>query len=154
MQRYFEVNKTHWEIPHFNVGVNICNFSHSWHFTEEEFFLLLRLMEISFVTCLFFIYLFVYSPGKRNYPKPGNELLPTFGFCEVFETAKDVLNTKINRHKIVCELSQHILYQYVFIILWFAMVFGIVVSVIGLLVQIIGHLVTVLCFQKAGNHAR
>lgn len=92
--------------------------------------------------------------GKRNYPKPGNELLPTFGFCEVFETAKDVLNTKINRHKIVCELSQHILYQYVFIILWFAMVFGIVVSVIGLLVQIIGHLVTVLCFQKAGNHAR
>lgn len=92
--------------------------------------------------------------GVRHSPKPGNVLLPSFALCEVQESAKDIKVKVINKHKFVCELSQHILYQYVFIVVWFAMVFGIVVSVVGLLAKLIEHVITIACFQKTDRQAR
>jgi len=39
----------------------------------------------------------------------------------------------IFRHKIICEISQNIRYQYIFIILWFFFLLGVIASIIGLL---------------------
>jgi len=91
--------------------------------------------------------------GQRGSPKPGNVLLPSFGLCEVHEAARDIKNVLNNKHKFVCEMSQHVLYQYVFIITWFAMVFGIVVSVVGLVIQLIDHIMTIACFARGGSPA-
>ena len=52
-----------------------------------------------------------------NEPKPGNILLPSFGFCEIQEASMDVRHIFFNRNKIICEISSHILYQYVFVVL-------------------------------------
>lgn len=77
--------------------------------------------------------------GMRDFPKPGNQLLPPFGYCEMYESARDVKHTLANKHKFVCELSQNILYQYVLVVLWFAIVFGIVISSVGLVLLIIHY---------------
>jgi len=92
--------------------------------------------------------------GQRHSAKPGNALLPSFGFCEVHEAAQDIKHVVTNKHKFVCEISQHILYQYAFIITWFAMVFAIVISIIGLLALVMDHVMTATCFLKGGEHAR
>lgn len=92
--------------------------------------------------------------GMRLSPKPGNALLPTFGFCEIHESAKDIKTQYINKFKFICEISQFVLYQYVFIVIWFAMVGGIVFSIIGLLTKLIDHLTVITCFLKGGTHAR
>jgi len=89
--------------------------------------------------------------GQRGYPKPGNALLPSFALCEVHESAQDIKHVITNKHKFVCELSQHILYQYVFIVLWFAMMGGMFVSACGLLLQILDHCLTITCFLRNGN---
>ncbi|XP_057310171.1 innexin inx3-like isoform X1 [Hydractinia symbiolongicarpus] len=70
--------------------------------------------------------------GYKNFPKPGNELLPPFGLCEIYASAQDLVKTLNNKHVVLCEISQHVLYQYVFVVLWFAMICGIVFSFLGL----------------------
>ena len=92
--------------------------------------------------------------GARNFPKPGNELLPPFGYCELWESWKDVQFARNNKHKFVCELSQNILYQYCLLVVWFLFVLGITVSCIGLVVQICDHLITVFCILRTGTTAR
>ncbi|XP_066925423.1 uncharacterized protein [Clytia hemisphaerica] len=92
--------------------------------------------------------------GQRLSAKPGNILLPSFAFCEVHEAAQDIKNVITNKHKFVCELSQHILYQYVFIICWFTMVISIAVAVLGFIMQIAEHIMTMACFMKGGAPAR
>lgn len=77
--------------------------------------------------------------GSRTSPKPGNFLLPAFGYCQVHNSAKDIKESKRNEHKFVCEISQHVLYQYVLLILWMAIVCGIVISFLGLLVMILHY---------------
>ena len=71
--------------------------------------------------------------GARETPKPGNVLLPPFGYCEMIESAKDVKISLSNRHKFVCELSQHVLYQYCLFVLWLAIALGIVVTFFGII---------------------
>jgi len=71
--------------------------------------------------------------GQRHSPKPGNELLPSFGFCEVHESAQDIKHVITNTHKFLCEISQHVLYQYTFLVIWFTMVVSIVAATLGLL---------------------
>lgn len=83
--------------------------------------------------------------GKRHFPKPGNEMLPSFGFCEVHESAQDIKTVVTNKHKFVCEISQHTLYQYIFIIIWFAMITSIIVSIVGLIHLLVGYFLTMLC---------
>jgi len=77
--------------------------------------------------------------GLRGFPKPGNHLLPPFAYCEMYESARDVKHVVANKHKFVCELSQNILYQYVLVVLWFSIVFGIVISAIGLISLLLNH---------------
>jgi hypothetical protein len=86
--------------------------------------------------------------GGRTLAKPGNVLLPSFGLCEVRESAMDIKHEIINKHKFLCEMSSHILYQYIFVIIWFAMVIGIVVSVLGLLIKLVDHLMTLTLFMR------
>jgi len=69
----------------------------------------------------------------RPFIDAGDKLLPTFGFCDVLEEGLDIKYTMINEHKFVCEISQHVLYQYVLMALWFLIVIGIVVSLYGLI---------------------
>ena len=68
----------------------------------------------------------------------GNQLLPPFGYCEVYELSKDIEV----KHKFICEMSQNILYQYCLIGLWFTLIFGIVVSLLGLSLLIIQYVAT------------
>lgn len=91
------------------------------------------------------ISMFCYSlPLNYSYLRPsGNMLLPPFGYCEVHASAQDIKNSYGNRHKFVCELSQNILYQYALVVLWFALIVGIVVSIIGLIMLIIHYAIGV-----------
>lgn len=86
--------------------------------------------------------------GSRVMAKPGNVLLPSFGLCEVRESAVDIKHEIINKHRFLCEMSSHILYQYIFVIIWFAMIFGIIISVIGLLIKLVDHLMTMSLFMR------
>jgi len=88
--------------------------------------------------------------GMRDFPKPGNLLLPPFGYCEMYESAKDVKQTLANKHKFVCELSQNILYQYCLIVLWFAIVIGIVISVLGLILLIVHYIIGIFGIKTRG----
>ena len=77
----------------------------------------------------------------------GNELLPPFGYCELTSGARDIKDSFYNYHKLVCEMSQNVLYQYVLAILWFALIAGIIISVIGLLQMILHYIVGVFGFK-------
>ena len=61
----------------------------------------------------------------------------------MYESARDIKHTLTNKHKFVCELSQNVLYQYVLIVLWFAVVFGLIASAVGLLLLIIHYAIGV-----------
>jgi len=91
---------------------------------------------------------------ERHSPKPGNALLPPMGLCEIHEASRDVRNTHVNQHKFICEVSPHVLYQYVLLVLWFGLVIGIVVSVIGVLMNLFGHLLNFACFMSSSDPAR
>jgi hypothetical protein len=91
---------------------------------------------------------------RRERFKPGEVLLPTFGFCEVLELGKDIKHTLFNTHKFVCEISQNVLYQYVLIVLWFLFILGMVISCIGFISQLVDHLITITCFLSQGSQAK
>jgi len=90
----------------------------------------------------------------RATAKPGNVLLPPMGYCEISEASRDVRNTRINYHKLLCEISPHVLYQYVLLLLWFLLIVGIVLSVIGLGIAISSHLLNFVCFLNTRDHSR
>jgi len=71
--------------------------------------------------------------------RPAEKLLPTFGLCDVLELGKDVKHQLNNQHRFVCEISQNVLYQYVFVLMWFFFVLGMVVSVLGFILHIASH---------------
>jgi len=87
--------------------------------------------------------------GRRGSPKPANVLLPSFLLCDVHEGAADIKHKVINQHTLICELSQHIVYQYIFLLLWWGMVFGIVVSVLGLFLLFIDYAFTMIGIRKS-----
>jgi len=76
----------------------------------------------------------------RAVPKPGNILLPPMGFCDIHEASRDVRNTHINTHRFICEISPHVLYQYVMLVFWFLLVIGIVISILGFFQHIMVHI--------------
>jgi len=86
--------------------------------------------------------------GKREYPKAGDALLPPFGICDVEEIARDNKVSTENSHRFVCEISQHVLYQYVFVVIWYSIVASIVVSTLGFFQQVTEYLVTTFCVPK------
>lgn len=66
----------------------------------------------------------------------GNELFPPFGLCDVYASSSDRKNSFGDEHTVLCEMSQHILFQYTFMVIWFAMVIGIGISAIGVSMQV------------------
>ena len=62
---------------------------------------------------------------------PGNILLPSMGFCDVHEASVDIRNTFHNQNRYICEISPHVLYQYVLAVLWFFFVASCCVAVLG-----------------------
>jgi hypothetical protein len=95
-----------------------------------------------------------HSLKVRVTAKPGNILLPTMGYCDVQEASRDVRNTRINYHKLLCEISPHVLYQYVLLVFWFLLVVGIILSVFGIFSAICGHLINFFFFMNAKDHSR
>jgi len=83
----------------------------------------------------------------RDYPKPGNKLLPSMGFCEIHEAHLDVRTAFHNQNKFICEISPNILYQYVLMVLWFMFVVSITISILGLVANLSAHIGTLLCFS-------
>lgn len=95
-----------------------------------------------------------YEPERNNYVdarpylEAGDTLLPTFGFCDVLEEGLDVKHTILNEHKFVCEISQHILYQYVLMAMWFLIIIGIVISAYGLISLLLSYILWKAANQK------
>ncbi|XP_066935891.1 innexin inx2-like [Clytia hemisphaerica] len=76
---------------------------------------------------------------RRRIEKPGNKLLPSMGMCDVEESATNLGATAHNSHSFVCEMSTHVLYQYVLLVMWFLFVVSISISIIGCLSQVLGY---------------
>jgi len=110
---------------YFNYGFEWCN----WHIMPNSI---------------------AYDITKRTSPKPGNFILPSWGLCDLHEALRDVRTTTINRHKFICEVSPHIIYQYILIILWFFFNIGIAVSTLGAVLHIVNHVKTFACVFKPG----
>ena len=91
--------------------------------------------------------------GSRDHPKPGNVLLPPFGYCEVWESALDKLIAKTNQFKFVCEMSQNILYQYCFIVLWWLMIIGLIFAVLGLLWLLLKYVLKAMSIRRYNSPA-
>lgn len=90
----------------------------------------------------------------RTRATPGNRMLPTFGLCNVHEAVQSLRLTVADRHKIMCEVSSNILYQYVFLVLWFVLVFSMTVSIAGIFINLFGHLLSVAWFVKNDKSAK
>jgi len=86
----------------------------------------------------------------RTEAKPGNVLMPTMGYCDVTEGSRDVRNTRINYHKILCEISPHVLYQYALLPFWFLVWIGIIVTITGLITRLFGRFAKRLCSFATG----
>jgi len=92
--------------------------------------------------------------GERSSPKPGHKILPPFGYCELYESARDARVTRVNKHTFLCELTQNILYQYSLVIIWFTLVFGMVVSCVGIIMLFLDHMITLTCVIRRGTVAK
>jgi len=90
----------------------------------------------------------------RDVAKPGNVLIPAMGYCDVTEASRDVRNTRINYHKLLCEISPHVLYQYVLLVFWFLIVVGIIMSVVGIVMTVSGQLVSFCVFLNSKEASR
>ena len=71
------------------------------------------------------------------------------GFCDIHEASKDTRQTFHNENRLICEISPHILYQYVLMVLWFFFVASITISVMGVVGYIVGHGYYMLYYGKA-----
>lgn len=95
-----------------------------------------------------------HSMRDRHTVKPANLLLPAMGFCDIHEATRDQRNTHINQHKFICEISPHVLYQYVLMILWFLIIIGLLISILGLLHMLFNIVCSVACFQTYDGRSR
>ncbi|XP_065643173.1 innexin inx3 [Hydra vulgaris] len=91
---------------------------------------------------------------SQTEPKPGYVLLPAMGFCEIHEASRDNRNSYINSHRFICEISPHLLYQYVMLVFWFLLVFGIGISIAGVVVAMFGYLINFICLLSKDSPAK
>ena len=61
------------------------------------------------------------------------------GICEIEETSLNAATMTFNSHLLLCEISTHVLFQYVLIVLWFLFVVSITISIAGLMLQLSGY---------------
>ena len=92
--------------------------------------------------------------GIRKIIKPGEMLLPTFGLCDVLELGQDIKYRLANTHTVVCEISQHVLYHYVLMALWFLFIIGMVVSCIGIISLLISYVLRSVSFANSDAATR
>ena len=98
------------------------------------------------------------APDRHDYTVPrdpakvGHSLLPGFGLCQVSNAGQDLKNIVNNKHTFVCELSQHVLYQYILIILWYVMIAGIIISILGLIYYCFTELSSAFCNGFQGKN--
>ena len=92
--------------------------------------------------------------NKRKFIKASEKLLPTFALCDVLEQGKDIKHSLTNEHRFVCEISQHILYHYVLIALWFLIILGMVVSCVGIVIMLLEYALRSLKFAREEEAAR
>lgn len=85
---------------------------------------------------------------ERGYAKPGNELLPPVGLCDVHDSFRDIRNTRMNSHKFICEISPHILYQYCFLMVWLILVVTTIISIFGLGIEVANCCSTLFCYVR------
>ena len=90
----------------------------------------------------------------RSYPKPGNKLLPSMGFCEIHEAHQDIRVAFHSRNKFICEISPNILYQYVLMVLWFMFVVSIAISIVGFLANLSSHISKWFCLSPKSTTTR
>jgi len=124
------------------VGVNIIAFQ----FTDVLLLGNFKNYGISWITWSHLNHTVAFDFFKGELPKPGNILLPSFGFCEIQEASMDVRNVFFNKSKFICEISPNILYQYVLIVLWFIMIISVIISVIGFLLHLSSLFEVIGCF--------
>lgn len=89
--------------------------------------------------------------GVRKVLKPANVLLPPMAFCDIHEITSDSHHSYINSHRYLCEISQHILYQYVLLLLWILLVLGMVVAVIGMFEHLFVCCKRCICLHQRGH---
>ena len=92
--------------------------------------------------------------NARTEPTPGNKMLPTFGLCELHEARLDATNEYVNQVKMICEISANVLYQYIFIAIWFLLIISITMSCIGVIINIAGHLIHVVCLSQSETSSK
>ena len=61
------------------------------------------------------------------------------GICELEESALNNNALTFNTHLLLCEISSHILYQYVLVFLWFLFMASITISILGLIYMLGGY---------------
>ena len=64
------------------------------------------------------------------------------GICELEESTLNNNAATFNTHLLLCEISSHILYQYVLIFLWFLFIASITVSIVGLMYMLGGYAIS------------
>lgn len=88
--------------------------------------------------------------GMNHRVRAGDALLPSFGYCEMWESLMDKLHAKANQHKFVCELSQNVLYQYCLIVMWMMIILALMFSIIGLIMLLMHYVLSVCVVRKQG----
>ena len=75
---------------------------------------------------------FIQTPSSQKFLiVVGNKLLPSMGYCDVHEASIDLRNTFHNENRYICEISPHILYQYVLAVMWFFFIASCLIATTG-----------------------
>jgi Innexin. len=81
-----------------------------------------------------------FTEDESTEANPVNKFLPVFGICDIMDVRYDLTNVRANKVRVVCENTLQILYQYMFVLFWFLLVFSIACSICGLALYIGTHL--------------
>ena len=76
------------------------------------------------------------------------------GYCDIQEASLESRVTFHNENRFICEISPHVLYQYVLMVLWFFFIASIVVSILGLCHYIAYHLFHMLPYRRNASKHR
>lgn len=74
-----------------------------------------------------------WTTQKDYHPRPGDVLLPTVVLCELAEASLSVNRETTDEHIFMCEITAHVLYQYVLLFIWFLFMLSVFISFAGFL---------------------
>lgn len=75
--------------------------------------------------------------GAAMYPLVPDDVFPRFGMCSLY--SKHAARRVVSNNLVVaiCEVSSHVLYQYSFVFIWLAMIFGFTSCVVQIIYNIV-----------------